>query len=72
MYLTKRITGWHKKAKLTEDKNKVKDFTSYSIRFKNQKKKVTQLNKSTNQVSLLIHSQNNLIKFVESNKFDIM
>ena len=72
LFLTKRITGWLKTTKLTKDKNKVKDFTSYSIRFKNQKKKGTQLNKSTNQVSSLIRGQNNLIKFVESNKFDIM
>ena len=35
-----------------------------------KKKKVTQLNQSTNQLTPLLRGQINLIKFVESNKFD--
>ena len=60
---TKRLTGIQV---LT------KDFTSYKIRYKplRKRKQHSWLNQSTNQLLQLIHSQINLIKFVQSNKFD--
>ena len=61
-----------KKAKrLPETQVLTKDFTTYKIRYVFKKKKVTQLDKSINYWEIAaIHSQINVIKFVESNKFD--
>ena len=68
----KQKTGYvAKKTKwLTERQVLTKKFTRKVFKKARKRKQYSYLNQSINERSPLIHSQNNLIQFVESNKFD--
>ena len=66
-----REDGWCKKDKKIDwNTSFLKKFTSCKIRYKSFRKSNTVLNQSTIERLSLIHQQVNLMKCVESNKFD--